>query len=242
MSGVEKSKERSLVKLPVCTKENFAMWKQRVKFYMMAADPRMFSVIEEGPHVPMTPSTIDPNRLVPKRMMDMNKEEMALVGLDTKAMNIIVGAVEDSMLQNLCNCTSAQQMWKTLITYMEGNDDVRNDRKSLLNQEYEAYRQGKKETISEAYERFFKIVNSLMTYDMKFTNYELNDKFLRSLTKEWDMKVVAIREIGNLVTIEPQKLYGKLLSHELQMNTRKAEEESSTSTTKEKSVALKAEN
>jgi len=232
---------KDFAKLPVCTKNNFAMWKERVKFFMEAVYPMIFSIVENGPYIPTIPSTIDPTKLVPKKLMDLNKDEIALVSLDKKAKNIIVSAVDDSMLQNLIHCNSAKEMWQSLIILMEGTEEVRDDRRSLLNQKYEAFRQNPKEAIIDTFENFFKIVNGLRVYGRVFTNGELNDKFLRSLTKDWDNKVCAIREFGRLAETDPQNLFGKLMSYELQINSRKEEEEKSRSSMKEKTIALKAE-
>ncbi|KAK8918528.1 hypothetical protein KSP39_PZI021341 [Platanthera zijinensis] len=234
-------KAKDFAKLPLCTKTNFPMWKERIKFFMEAVDPRIFMIVEEGPYVPMTTSTIDPTLKVPKKLMDLDKDEIALVSLDKKAKNIIASAVDDSMLLNLIHCQSAKEMWQCLLVLMEGTEEVRDDRRSLLNQKYEAFRQGPKDSITDTFENFSKIVNGLKGYGRKFTNGDLNDKFLRSLTKEWDTKVCAIREFGRLAETDPQNLFGKLMSYEMQINTRKAEEEKSRSSSKDKTVALKAE-
>ncbi|KAK8921213.1 hypothetical protein KSP39_PZI020314 [Platanthera zijinensis] len=62
-----------------------------------------------------------------------------------------------------------------------------------------------------------------------------------SLTKDWDIKICAIREVVRLADTPPPTLFGKLLSYEMQLTARKEEEKSSRSEYKDKSVAFKDE-
>ncbi|KAK8923637.1 hypothetical protein KSP39_PZI019220 [Platanthera zijinensis] len=195
----------------------------------------------EGPFIPMKVSVLDANIQTPKSYSEMTKDEIILTTLDKRAQNIIVSAIDDAIFQNLIHCKTSKEMWDTLIVYMEDSEEVRQDRKSMLNQEYEIFRQGKSDSITECYKKFYRIVNELMSYGRVFSTYELNDKFLRSLTKDWDTKICAIREVAKLAVISPPTLFGKLLSYEMQLMARKEEEMNSKGEHRERSVAFKAE-
>ena len=50
------------------------------------------------------------------------------------------------------------------------------------------------ETIVDMYTRFTDVVNGLKALGKCFSNFELVNKILRSLSKNWDQKITTIQE------------------------------------------------
>ena len=71
------------------------------------------------------------------------------------------------------------------------------------------------ETIGDMYTHFMDIINSLKALDKSFSNLELVNKILRSLSKTWDPKVTAIQEAKDLNTFSIEELIGSLMTYEI---------------------------
>ncbi|XP_016172908.1 uncharacterized protein LOC107615353 [Arachis ipaensis] len=70
------------------------------------------------------------------------------------------------------------------------------------------------ESIDEVFERFSIIINNLDALGTTYSEQTLVRKILRSLTKEWEMKVTVLAESNNLSPITYDELRGKLLAYE----------------------------
>ena len=91
------------------------------------------------------------------------------------------------------------------------------------------------ENIDEMRTRFMHIINQLKALGKRYTNVEMVRKILRSLSKAWHPKIIAIQEAKNLNVLSLDALIGSLKTHEIELN-----EVSDETTRKEKSIALKS--
>ncbi|MED6166570.1 hypothetical protein PIB30_110654, partial [Stylosanthes scabra] len=81
-----------------------------------------------------------------------------------------------------------------------------------------------------------RIINSLKMLGKTFTEEEILDKVLWSLTPKWDSKITAIEEGRNFNTLTYDQLRGNLIASEVKyLNNNQVEEEK-----KKKGLALKA--
>ena len=88
----------------------------------------------------------------------------------------------------------------------EDTTDVRRAGKHTLVFEYEAFQMKNDETISELQTRFTHIVNHLLGVGKTFEDEEMNMKILNCLTRTWELKITAIKESKNLVTMTMEVL------------------------------------
>ena len=86
--------------------------------------------------------------------------------------------------------------------------------------DFELFRMKPSETIVDMYTRFMDIVNGLKSLGKSFSDFELVNKVLRSLSKTWDSKVTAIQESKNLNQFPLEELIGSLITYEMTCNTR----------------------
>ena len=87
--------------------------------------------------------------------------------------------------------------------------------------DFEMFCMEPRETIRDMYTRFTDVINSLKALGKSFSNFELIKKILRSLSKTWDSKVIAIQESKNLNTFLIEELIGSLMTCEMTCNARK---------------------
>ena len=73
------------------------------------------------------------------------------------------------------------------------------------------------ESIVALQKRFVHLTNHLIALGKISTNDDLNLKVLRSLTREWQPKVMAISEKKSLFTMTSASLFGKLQEQELEL-------------------------
>ena len=71
------------------------------------------------------------------------------------------------------------------------------------------------ETIGDMYTRFTDVVNGLKALGKSFLNLKLVNKVLRSLSRIWDSKVIAIQETNDLNKFSLEELIGPLMTYEM---------------------------
>ena len=94
------------------------------------------------------------------------------------------------------------------------------------------------DSIKDFVQRFTAITNQLMLLGRTFDNVDLVHKGLRSLTEEWQPKVIAINDFFKMTMPTIQELYGNLEEHELELKRYKRNKDNK----RKKSLALKASN
>ena len=77
----------------------------------------------------------------------------------------------------------AYEIWHTLDITHEGTSRVKDSKINLLMHEFEMFCIKPSETIVDMYTRFTNAVNSLKALGKCFSNFELVNKVLRSLSK-----------------------------------------------------------
>ncbi|KAK1397946.1 hypothetical protein POM88_007809 [Heracleum sosnowskyi] len=117
-----------------------------------------------------------------------------------------------------------------------GSASVKKNRRALLIQEYEQFDARPDESLTDLYDRFLTLLNSLSLVDMEYETEDSNTKFLRALPEEWDTQTSIIRHQYDLNTMSLDEVFGMLRTHDLEVQQRKNMKSS-----KAKSIALKAE-
>ena len=226
MASTSYSDSGSLGKPPKLSRDNFSIWKNRMEAFLIGLDSSLLETIQDGPHVPMvlipTTSASEGIPATPERYMKKDKdlwseEDKKKVALDGKARSILIMSLPDDIYHSVINCSSAKEMWDTLIILFEGTYEVKRNRRSLLIQQYEMFTSKAGESINETYDRFNCLINDLKSHGTEYDNEDVLIKFLRSLPSEWDGITIAIRQARNLQAMTLAGLYGNLLTHDLEL-------------------------
>ena len=118
-------------------------------------------------------------------------------------------------------------MWDALETLREGTNDVKQSKINTLVQQYELFRIEDSESISSMQMRFTHIVNKLQKLGKDISNQDCTNNILTCMTREWQSKVIAIKESQNLNALSMITLFGKLKEHEHEINRFKSSDEDS---------------
>ena len=114
----------------------------------------------------------------------------------------------------------AFDIWHNLEITHEGTIRVKDSKINLLMYYFELFYMKPSETIGDMYTCFTDVVNGLKSLGKSFSDFELVNKVLRSLSKTWDSKVTAIQESKNLNQFPLEELIGSLITYEMTCNAR----------------------
>ncbi|VFQ80768.1 unnamed protein product [Cuscuta campestris] len=158
----------------------------------------------------LTSSTIKP-------FEEYSRAEVIAAEFNDKALDAIFGAVDSTQYKLISNCNNAKEAWDVLDITHEGDEEVKTAKYQILMTQYENLRMDDKEKITEFHGRVRDIANQAARLNEPIPENKLVLKVLRSLPKEYDMDVKAIRRSHNIKTMTLDALMGILESIELDM-------------------------
>ncbi|KAL9253465.1 hypothetical protein AKJ16_DCAP10058 [Drosera capensis] len=177
------------LKLPKCPNsrepprysfDKFNHWKLRMLAHLNSIDERMQDIIIDGPHIPMMSDPLDPRREVHRPRSLWSKDDWELVMIDRKAQNQIFKALDDNMFEIMVHTIAAKEAWDALMLRNEGTNEIRENKKDVLIQQYELVSMRSDENLTIFFERFNIFINNLKTLEKTFENKKVNLKFVRS--------------------------------------------------------------
>ncbi|KAK1371594.1 hypothetical protein POM88_037686 [Heracleum sosnowskyi] len=209
------------MKIPILKKSEYPTWRVKMLMYLEAMDPDYLDRIRDGPYIPTR--IVERTDTVPEHYV-------------VKIKNILHSSLDAVMSNRVIACKSSKEIWDTLETQCQGSASVKKNRRALLIQEYEQFDARPDESLTDLYDRFLTLLNSLSLVDKEYETEDSNTKFLRALPEEWDTQTSIIRHQYDLNTVSLDEVYGMLRTHDLVVQQRKNKKSS-----KARSIALKAE-
>ncbi|KAL6521415.1 hypothetical protein OROGR_017984 [Orobanche gracilis] len=227
-------------RLSVFSVDEYDIWKIRMQAHLSSIHDDMWTVIEEGPFIfekDNSPEEIAAGKptKIPLKRSEMSTEERKLANLDNRARDILYQTLDKPNMVKVKNCRNAKEIWDTLALMCEGTELIRENKLSVATQKFDNFRMKAGESIDQIDSRFTKIVNEINSLGKTYDNREMALKVLRSLTPEWSMKAVAMRESKDLNKIKIQELFSDLKAYEFELPS------SSTTEHMEKGVAFSAD-
>ena len=119
----------------------------------------------------------------------------------------------------------------------QGTSSMKETKINILVQQYDMFKMHSNETIAQMFARFNTITNGLYALDKSYTSTELINKIMRSLSKAYQNKVVAIQEVRDLSKLLLEELIGSVMTHEIIMRNHDKDEQEDK---KKKTIAIKS--
>nr|GEX63061.1 hypothetical protein [Tanacetum cinerariifolium] len=135
----------------------------------------------------------------PRVYSDLSPEEKDWYNADIQAINILLQGLPKDNVKML----------------LEGSDLTKVDRESHLYDDFEHFRQHKRESIHDYYVRFAKIINDIRNIKMTMSRMHLNSKFVNNMLPEWGRFVTAVKLNKGLRDSNYDQLYTYLKQHEI---------------------------
>ncbi|KAL8090009.1 hypothetical protein AgCh_039463 [Apium graveolens] len=152
------------------------------------ANPLYIQILKNGPFTPMVrveESTygdmVIPAHYAPKYPAEYTEPEKEKVSLDSGLQLILIESLDNIMYNNIVNCDTAKQIWEKIKILCAGTEEVKSNQRRILISQYEGFMAKPKESITDVFKRFNKLINDLQLHEKYYEVKEVNLKFLLTL-------------------------------------------------------------
>jgi hypothetical protein len=134
-----------------------------------------------------------------------------------KALNVITIALGRKVYDRVSHLETAHDVWLKLCNTYEGSSEIKSPRKDTYNRQYQTFSQKPGESLDDCFARFESIVSSLRSCgQLAYSDNERAKQLLYALDESvWGMKITALEESANFITLDIEKLFSKLKSDNL---------------------------
>jgi hypothetical protein len=128
---------------------------------------------------------------------------------------------------------TAHDVWLKLCNIYDDSIEIKSSHRDTYNRQYQIFSQKHDESLDDCFARFESIVSSLHSYGpLAYSNNERAKQLLYVLDDHiWGMKITVLEESADFATLEIEKLFSTLKSHELFRKGRSNHDASLTSKT-----------
>ncbi|CAM8965641.1 unnamed protein product [Rhodiola kirilowii] len=222
---------QNITRPPLLEGNKYGYWRVRMKAFLKSQDESVWEAVEQGWMDPVALNEEGKVCLLAKdKWTEAQKKTEAA---NSKAMNAIFSRVDEKNFKMISTCEDAKKAWDILQTAHEGTTKVKISRMETVTSKFENLRMQEDETIVDFNTRVLNIANEAFALGEPISEEKLVRKVLRSLTKQFGMKALAVKEANDVKTMRLDELMGSLQTHESDLN----EEDL---LTKDKSIGLKA--
>jgi hypothetical protein len=134
-----------------------------------------------------------------------------------KALNLITTALGRNVYDRVAHLEMAHDAWLKLCNTYEGSSEIKSLRSDTYNRQYQAFSQKPRESLDNYFAHFESIVSSIRSSGpLAYSDNEHAKQLLYALDDSvWSMKITALEESADFATLDTEKLFSKLKSHEL---------------------------
>jgi hypothetical protein len=134
-----------------------------------------------------------------------------------KTLNLITTALRRNAYDRVAHLETAHDVWLKLCNTYESSSEIKSSRKDTYNRQYQTFSQKPDESFDGYFTRFESIVSSLHSCGpLAYSDNECAKQLLYALNDSaWGMKITSLEESTDFATLDTEKLFNKLKSHEL---------------------------
>ncbi|GJX29747.1 ribonuclease H-like domain-containing protein [Tanacetum coccineum] len=96
----------------------------------------------------------------------------------------------------------------------EGNDANKKTQRNLLKQQYKNFTASILEVLDQTFDRLQKLISQLEIHDESISHEDVNQKFLRSLSPEWNIHTIMWKNKSEIDTLSLDDIYNNLKIYE----------------------------
>jgi hypothetical protein len=134
-----------------------------------------------------------------------------------KSLNLITTALDRNVYDRVAHLEMAHDVWFKLCNTYESSSDIKPLHRDTYNRQYQTFSQKPGESSDDCFARFESIVSSLRSCGpLTYSDNERAKQLLYALDDSiWGMKITVLEESADFATLDTEKLFSKLKSHEL---------------------------
>jgi hypothetical protein len=169
--------------------------------------------------------------VIPDTLDHVTQGELQRYENNFKALNLITTALGRKVYDRVAHLEMAHDIWLKLCNTYEGSSAIKSSRRDTYNRQYQTFSQKPSESLDDCFARFESIVSSLRSCGpLVYSDNECAKQLLYALDDSvWVMKITALEESADFATLDTEKWFSKLKSHELSRKGRPNHDASLTS-------------
>ena len=156
-------------------------------------------------------------RKIRKTLDEYDEKEIREFQLNSRAIYILVCALDKNEYNRICQCKTAKKVWRILEITHEGTIQVKDSKVRILDNYYEMFKMKPYESIVEMFTRFTNIVNGLEGMGKRVSEEDKVSKILRCLPPKWNFKMEVIEKTKNLKELPLEELIGSSMTYEMKI-------------------------
>jgi hypothetical protein len=155
--------------------------------------------------------------VIPTTLDNTTQGEMTRYENNYKVLNLITTALGRNVYDRVTHLKTAHDVWLKLCNTYDGSSKIKSSRKDTYNRQYQTFSQKPGESLDDCFARFESIMSSLRSCGhLAYSDNERAKHLLYALNDSvWGMKIIALEEFADFATLDTEKLFSKLKSHEL---------------------------
>ncbi|GJV49242.1 hypothetical protein Tco_1439454 [Tanacetum coccineum] len=182
----------------------------RIEQYIQMIDYAMWEVIENGATLPK----IIVVEGVEKVMPITSAKDKAQRRLEVKARCTLMMGIPNEHQLKFNSIKDAKLLLEAVEKRFGRNAANKKTQRNLLKQQYENFTAPRSEMFDQTFDRLQKLMSQLELLDKKFSQEDVNQKLLKSLSPEWNTDAVVWRNKDELETMSINDLYDNLTVYE----------------------------
>ncbi|GJY03718.1 hypothetical protein Tco_0369658 [Tanacetum coccineum] len=173
-------------------------------------DYSLWEVIENGNAPPITKVVEDVETIIATTIV----EEKAQRRLELKARSTLLMGISNEHQLNFNSIKDAKSLLQDVEKRFGGNAATKKTQRNLLKQQYEIFTASSSEVLDQTFDRLQKLINQLEIHGESISQEDVNQKFLRSLSPEWNTHTIVWRNKPEIDTLCLDDLYNNLKIYE----------------------------
>ena len=189
---------QSLIIPPLFDGTNYTYWKVRRRAFLQSLDAKVWRAVEIGWTKPI------------EALVDWDDAKIMAANFNSRALNDLFSAVTNEEFKKISSTETAKEAWTILQTTYEGTKAVKDSKLQRLTTSFEEIKMEEDELFDEFYAKLKDIVNLAFNLGETIPEPKIVRKMLRSLSKRFHAKIMAIEESKDIDKIPLTELVGNL--------------------------------
>jgi hypothetical protein len=155
--------------------------------------------------------------VIPDTLDHATQGELQRYENNYKSLNLITTTLGRNVYDRVAHLEMTHDVWLKLCNTYEGTSKIKSSHRDTYNRQYQTFSQKPGESLDDCIARFESVVNSLRSCGpLTYSDNERAKQLLYALDDSvWGMKIAALEEFTDFATLDTEKLFTKLKSHEL---------------------------
>ncbi|GKB24504.1 ribonuclease H-like domain-containing protein [Tanacetum coccineum] len=173
-------------------------------------DYSLWEVIENGNAPPITKVVEGVETII----APTTAEEKAQRRLELKARSTLLMGIPNEHQLKFNSIKDAKSLLQAVEKRFGGNAATKKTQRNLLKQQYENFTASSSEVLDQTFDRLQKLISQLEIHGESISQEDVNQKFLRSLSPEWNTHTIVWRNKPEIDTLSLDDLYNNLKIYE----------------------------